>query len=291
MLVGALKERVPNTLLMANQSIPTEATMAQLVRRLVEDIAMSEDAARWAVTSWAMALGLLPGLPASFSAREHLDNILRSPGYTPDKLIEFFKREFSKEYVADAGVWEEYTVERHTSMVMNQFEKYFSRRSLPGDFKTDTFRVILALHDIGVFAAIEEGTKRGMEIKEAKKVGQAIYTTKLMEPAMEKLGFDRKEVDVAKALVSDDLVGGYLRSGNFPTASLRRMARESGLPVLDFFDLLLVYYMVDAGSYTVDAGGKKGLDSLFVFEKHQMKMTFSPATLKKVNKLRESLEW
>ena len=232
----------------------------------------------------------LPVEPSSLS-REELDNILRSSDYTPDKLIEFFRPDFGKEFVADAGVWEKYTVERHILMVMHQFEKYFSRGSLPSGFNVDTFRVILALHDIGVSAAIEEGTKRGMEIREAKKIGQPIYTSKLMGSAMENLGFDRKEIDVAKALVSDDPIGSYLRSGIFTTASIRGMARQSGMPVLDFFDLLLVFYMVDASSYTEDAGGQKSLDFLFVFDKHQMKMAFSPETLNKISKLRKSLEW
>jgi hypothetical protein len=291
LLINTLKEGVVSELRLGKESMPVEVLIPRLCKKIEENLLLSPDVAEWAVKSWAVALGLLPSLPVSLSAREELDNILRSSGYTPDKLLEFFKHDFRKEFAADAGVWEKYTIERHTLMVMHQFEKYFSKKALPGDFKTDTFRVILAMHDIGVSLAIEEGTKRGMEVKEAKKVGQAIYTTKLMESAMGNLGFDGKEIDVAKALVSDDPIGSYLRSGNFPTASIRRMARESGMPLVDFFDLLIVFYMVDAGSYTEDAGGRKSLDFLFVFDKHRMQMIFSPETLNKINKLRKSIEW
>jgi len=63
------------------------------------------------------------------------------------------------------------------------------------------------------------------------------------------------------------------------------------MQVLDFFDLLQILYMVDAGSYTKDAGGIKSLDFLFVFDNRRGKMIFSPETSYKINKLRKSLEW
>jgi hypothetical protein len=223
--------------------------------------------------------------------RVELDNIFRSTNYSPAKLIEFFKRGFRKEYAADAGLWERYTIERHTLMVLHQFEKYFSRNRLPGNFKMDTFRVILALHDIGVPAAIEEGTRRGLERKEAKKAGQVVYTTKLMASTMDNLGFSKNEIAVGIALVSDDPIGSYLKSDILQSTAIQRMARESGMQVLDFFDLLEILYMVDAGSYTEDAGGIKSLDYLFIFDKRRITMTFSPEISNKISKLRKSLEW
>jgi hypothetical protein len=69
------------------------------------------------------------------------------------------------------------------------------------------------------------------------------------------------------------------------------MANESGMTLTDFFELLLVFYMVDAGSYTEDAGGSKALDFLFSFDKHRRKMTFSLDSQIKVNKLRKALSW
>lgn len=291
LLMNALGKGIVNELRSGRESMSVEILVPRLCKKIENNFLLSPYAAEWTVKSWADALALFPSIIPNRCAREELDNILSSPDYTPNKLIGFFKRDFKKEFVADAGVWERYTVERHTLMVLHQFENYFIQRSLPCDFKTDTFRVILAMHDIGVSAAIEEGTKRGLGIGDAKKVGQAIYTSKLIESAMGNLGFGRKEIDVAKTLVSDDPIGSYLKSGNFTTASIRRMARESGMSVLNFFDLILVFYMVDAGSYTKDAGGKRSLDFLFVFDKHQMKMHFSLETLNRVNKLRRSLEW
>jgi len=58
-LVDALKERVPFELLKANVSFPQEVLLARLVRGLVEDLGLSEDAAVWAVETWALALGVI----------------------------------------------------------------------------------------------------------------------------------------------------------------------------------------------------------------------------------------
>ncbi|HEX8556652.1 MAG TPA: hypothetical protein VF668_01045 [Pyrinomonadaceae bacterium] len=58
-LVGALRERVPLDLLAAKNSVPTYLLVARLAKRLEEQLALTEDAARWAVDSWALALGVV----------------------------------------------------------------------------------------------------------------------------------------------------------------------------------------------------------------------------------------
>src|SRR5881397_3943344 len=55
-LVGALEERVADELLGWQDGLPWESLRDRLVRRLVENRALSEEAARWAVESWALAL-------------------------------------------------------------------------------------------------------------------------------------------------------------------------------------------------------------------------------------------
>jgi|GEM_PF-3206603 len=60
-IVGALKEGVPRRLLDADKNIPFAAVINQLSDCLANDIALSQDAARWATESWVLALGL--GLP------------------------------------------------------------------------------------------------------------------------------------------------------------------------------------------------------------------------------------
>ncbi len=66
-LVSALREQVADDLLASQDSMPYEVLLAQLTRRLQDNLALAEDAARWAVESWALALEVieqpLPGPP------------------------------------------------------------------------------------------------------------------------------------------------------------------------------------------------------------------------------------
>lgn len=60
-LVGALEERVAADLLAAGKGTPREVLLARLARRLHDNVAMEAAAARWAVHSWALALGVVSG--------------------------------------------------------------------------------------------------------------------------------------------------------------------------------------------------------------------------------------
>jgi len=57
-LVNAQKQRVPAELLAAPAWMPRQATWARLSRQLQEKLAITEDAANWAVAAWAGALDL-----------------------------------------------------------------------------------------------------------------------------------------------------------------------------------------------------------------------------------------
>ncbi len=67
-LVNAIEERVPLDLLAANRSMPTELLLTRLEKRLEEQTAMTAEAARWAVASWALALNI--SNDAEIEARE-----------------------------------------------------------------------------------------------------------------------------------------------------------------------------------------------------------------------------
>lgn len=58
-LVAALEERVAADLLAANAGLPREVLFIRLAQRLHDNLAMDEGAARWAVGSWALALGVI----------------------------------------------------------------------------------------------------------------------------------------------------------------------------------------------------------------------------------------
>lgn len=59
-LVNALEERVPMDLLATNSSaMPRSVLLTRLAKRLHDDVAIEESAARWAVGTWALALGVI----------------------------------------------------------------------------------------------------------------------------------------------------------------------------------------------------------------------------------------
>ena len=57
-LVNAIDERVPLDLLAGAASMPLEMLLNRLEKRLEEQTAMTREAARWTVESWALALNL-----------------------------------------------------------------------------------------------------------------------------------------------------------------------------------------------------------------------------------------
>ncbi|HZS07309.1 MAG TPA: right-handed parallel beta-helix repeat-containing protein [Blastocatellia bacterium] len=60
-LVSAAEERVAADLLTVDTGLPREALLARLARRLHDNVAMEATAAKWAVNSWALALGVISG--------------------------------------------------------------------------------------------------------------------------------------------------------------------------------------------------------------------------------------
>lgn len=58
-LTMALEQNVARDLAAAPQNAPRAALSARLTQRLIDNLALSEDAAKWAVDSWALALGVV----------------------------------------------------------------------------------------------------------------------------------------------------------------------------------------------------------------------------------------
>ncbi|MET0647586.1 MAG: hypothetical protein ABW208_13290, partial [Pyrinomonadaceae bacterium] len=58
-LVGALRERVPLNLMAGRNSVPRGLLLTRLAKRLEDQLALTGEASRWAVDSWALALGVV----------------------------------------------------------------------------------------------------------------------------------------------------------------------------------------------------------------------------------------
>jgi hypothetical protein len=182
--------------------------------------------------------------------------------FSPSEFIDILKESpyLKKLYEMSSGVGEGYSTEKHTQMVMNQFEKYFS-----GNFKStfltrDDFRLMLSLHDIGkplgVYAT-------------GSTSAQHEYTKRVLTYALQATGIPPQKVDTIMCLVDQDILGEYFKgqinSQNSAT-QINTLAETIGVSPKELVNTLKVFYICDAGSYTTDAGGQASLDSLFVFD-------------------------
>ncbi len=195
-------------------------------------------------------------------------NLLLRRDFCSEDLIIILEQLYPDTYEKSVGVWEKYTLKQHTLMVMGQFEKYFSCKDLPLDFNREIFRLFLALHDIGKPMAIS---------KEGKHL-QHKYTQEYISKLFKELGIDSKHFNLVMSLVSSDPIGGYLTEKLDEEKTkevVRQMAECAGVNARDFFKLLCIYYKVDAGSYTENAGGLKSLDHLFVFDEDNRELNFA----------------
>ncbi len=218
------------------------------------------------------------GKPKLEFTNNDLREIFEDEKFSPEKLILLLKKQYPDTYKQGVGVWEGYTLEEHTLMVMRQFEKYFSDKDLPSDIDKNMFRLILALHDIGKPEAISKGGKHL----------QYEYTQRDIKLLFEVLGVGERYRDLALALTSGDPIGKYLtnRTDTIQTrAVIEKMANITKIPIDEFFELLCIYYKLDAGSYTENAGGLRSLDNLFDFDEINHNLNFAPYIQNRIDQL------
>jgi hypothetical protein len=214
--------------------------------------------------------------------REDLNKVLNSEEYNPENLIKFLEPDFKDAYESNAGVWEGYTIKEHTLMVMNQFEKYYSDKELPGGVDKGFFRFLLSLHDIGKAEAVKINRIHRQHEFTLEKVG----------PVFKELGFNEKEKHLFDAIVGADNLGAYLKGSeniNNTFFEIIKANENTGLALSDFYKLLEIYYKVDAGSYTKDSGGKESLDKLFDFDHENRNLNFSNEVEEKIVPLRKKI--
>ncbi|MFZ4398531.1 MAG: hypothetical protein ACOYO1_00740 [Bacteroidales bacterium] len=207
-----------------------------------------------------------------------LDDVFHSDVFSPEALIAILKRWYPETYNQDAGVSEGYTLEEHTLMVMKQFEKYYGDKTLPAEVDKNKFRLILALHDIGKPEAISRGNK----------LLQHKCTILIIKKLFSILGIDEKHTYIALQLISGDPIGKYLKSSlnKIQTRKIvEEMSNKAKIPANEFFKLLCIYYKVDAGSYTENAGGFKSLDYLFNFDEVKHELGFASDIQMKIDQL------
>lgn len=83
-IMGALEERVAADLIAAsNSAVPRAALLARLAARLRDNLAYTPEAARWAVETWAFALGILSEAEFQERARAEAAEAQRSAATPP----------------------------------------------------------------------------------------------------------------------------------------------------------------------------------------------------------------
>lgn len=189
---------------------------------------------------------------------------LTGPEFKPSEFIDLLKSSpyLKTIYEMSAGVGEGYTTEQHTTMGMEQFEKYFSSKFKSSFLTREDFRLLFAFHDIGKPVAF---------YSEGSTYAQHEYTKKVLSYALQATGIQSSKADTIVSLVDQDILGEYFQGkveAQKSAEQINDLSETIGVPVSDLIDILKMYFICDAGSYTADAGGQVSLDSAFVF-KHE----------------------
>ncbi len=207
----------------------------------------------------AQTATLLAELP-KIDEKQLLEALSETP-FDVEKVFELLKssQALADFFKGDVGVWEKYTLEEHTRMVMRQYEKYFAGRWESHLITEKGFRMMLVLHDIGKPLAVKEtgDTSRQHE-----------YTLRIFPDIIKKSQLSDEEIEILTLLVNHDIMGKYFRSRIDLTEAvekIKELAKMANVPAAQLVPLLRMYFMCDAGSYTEDSGGLHSLDDLFVF--------------------------
>lgn len=207
-------------------------------------------------------------------------DILSIPEFDVESLLLEIKKIpiVEKYYLMSVGDWLGLTLQCHTRFVLQQFVKYFKHFPFSENFNRSDFILMLAFHDIGKPLAIVHGDKWK----------QHEYTVSILKEIQYDLAVSVQTLTEWICFLNGDPLGCYLR-GRFnleqSVEQFQMMVQNSNLEKKQFLNYLTVYYQVDAGAYTQDAGWKQVLDHLFEYQsssgsfkysKEKNRLLFSP---------------
>jgi hypothetical protein len=182
-----------------------------------------------------------------------------------------------------------YTLETHTNLVCNVFERYFAP-NYSESISLELFRSLLILHDIGKSKAFIEGNKNN----------QYEYTKHIIKNLWKNLSYSQIELSIVLALLDGDCLGDYFQ-GKLTISEVRTkiydLAETCNLTAESFFRIYAVYYQCDIASYTADAGGIKFLEHLFeykdgkkIFDESERLIKMSPNYREMYKQLKNEIE-
>lgn len=202
------------------------------------------------------ANGLLNNNPKNDSSFSLWQKAVSKELYNPMEVINILKQ--NGYYDVFLQKIRHYTLETHTNLVCNVFERYFAP-NYSESISLELFRSLLILHDIGKSKAFIEGNKNN----------QYEYTKHTIKDLWKNLPYSQKELSIVLALLEGDCLGDYFQ-GKLTISEVRTkiydLAETCNLTAESFFRIYAVYYQCDIASYTADAGGIKFLEHLFEYK-------------------------
>lgn len=204
-------------------------------------------------------------------------NILTQIDYNPEEAISLLKMNGFKDVYSTKI--RHYTLESHTLLVCNVFEKYFSR-GYNESISLELIRSLLILHDIGKTDAFTEGNKNN-QYEHTKSIVKGLWT---------KLPYSETDLSILLALLDGDYLGEYFQNrinANIVTQHLKSLSNICGLSPISFFNIYMIYYQCDIAAYTADEGGIKFLENLFEYKNGKKVFDEEQALLKMSSKFWE----
>ena len=241
-----------------------QGRIAQYESALAADIARLRSNAAEPLLSKQLKARILEeaGRSDGFSAEALVDSIMQIPG-------------FAEKFQPVEGQREWHQLRPHIITVLQRFTDHFAESDVftaaasAAEIENPVlfFRIVFTLHDIEKFVGVER-------IQDVAAWKDNAYTRSADTAAtvMQELGFSEREIMIARALIGADPLGEALRQVKgtpmmipeaavktasaiiIQRASLARLASDR------FFDLLMIFYQCDAGSY---AGRFKAIEWLF----------------------------
>ncbi|MBS1643497.1 MAG: DUF4433 domain-containing protein, partial [Bacteroidetes bacterium] len=130
-----------------------------------------------------------------------------------------------------------YTLETHTKLVCNVFERYFAR-NYTESISLELFRSLLILHDIGKSKAFIDGNKSN----------QYKHTKQIIKDLWKNLPYTNNDLSIVLALLDGDYLGDYFQNKlSIIEASTKiyDLAVSCNLTAKSFFRIYTVYYQCD----------------------------------------------
>jgi len=202
--------------------------------------------------------------------RNNLNQLLLANDLNKGELINCLKQipEIAPHFVMNSSTNGYYTMEKHILLVLSEFEKYYASVFFNTTDDRKLMRILICLHDVGKPKALQDGQKEN----------EHLFTIEYIFRIRDYLPLTNSQFNILIALIEKDPIGFFLQGKiNLATAieQIFQIFIDSNVSKSEYswlFKLLTIFYQVDAGSYTKDAGGIPYLEKLFKYADTENKL-------------------